>query len=141
MNEVCTQLHVNKVAIALLTWCYGFRQGFSHHWLAALTVRFHGIIMMQGRGSRAVFQFYPENPAQMELITQQAMKAGFTGGVVVDFPNSTKAKKYSQAAIMVHNGILTSHLVMSRMFLCLFTGGAPSEMPQVSTKHGCRKMI
>ena len=32
--------------------------------------------------------------AQLELITQQSMKAGFTGGLVVDFPNSTKAKKY-----------------------------------------------
>jgi len=29
----------------------------------------------------------------MELITQQAMRAGFTGGVVIDYPNSTKAKK------------------------------------------------
>ena len=32
----------------------------------------------------------------MELITHQAMRAGFTGGVVVDYPNSTKAKKYSR---------------------------------------------
>ena len=47
----------------------------------------------QVRGGRAVFQFYPENPAQMELITHQAMKAGFTGGVVIDYPNSTKARK------------------------------------------------
>lgn len=30
----------------------------------------------------------------MELVTTQAMKAGFYGGVVVDYPNSTKAKKY-----------------------------------------------
>ena len=30
----------------------------------------------------------------MELITQQAMRAGFTGGVLVDYPNSSKAKKY-----------------------------------------------
>ena len=30
---------------------------------------------------------------QMELITQQAMRAGFTGGVVIDYPNSTRAKK------------------------------------------------
>lgn len=30
----------------------------------------------------------------MELVTSQAMKAGFYGGVVVDYPNSTKAKKY-----------------------------------------------
>jgi hypothetical protein len=30
---------------------------------------------------------------KVALITQQAMKAGFTGGLVVDFPNSAKAKK------------------------------------------------
>lgn len=30
---------------------------------------------------------------QLELITAQAMKAGFTGGMVVDYPNSAKAKK------------------------------------------------
>jgi len=38
-------------------------------------------------------QFYPENPKQIELITDAALKAGFTGGVVVDYPNSSKAKK------------------------------------------------
>ncbi|CAF4881134.1 unnamed protein product, partial [Rotaria socialis] len=45
------------------------------------------------RGARAVFQFYPETPHQVDMITQQAMKAGFTGGLVVDYPNSTRAKK------------------------------------------------
>ncbi|XP_075996837.1 18S rRNA (guanine-N(7))-methyltransferase [Genypterus blacodes] len=53
------------------------------------------------RGARAVFQLYPENSSQLELITTQAMKAGFSGGMVVDYPNSTKAKKF---------------------FLCLFAG-------------------
>ena len=28
------------------------------------------------------------------MITTAAMKSGFTGGLVVDFPNSTRAKKY-----------------------------------------------
>ena len=28
------------------------------------------------------------------MITQQSMKAGFSGGLVVDFPNSAKAKKF-----------------------------------------------
>ncbi|MCL4130985.1 UNVERIFIED_CONTAM: hypothetical protein GTU68_015300, partial [Idotea baltica] len=42
------------------------------------------------RGSRAVFQFYPENDNQVELIVAQSMRAGFTGGLVVDYPNSTK---------------------------------------------------
>ncbi|KAF3814025.1 probable 18S rRNA (guanine-N(7))-methyltransferase isoform X1 [Mirounga angustirostris] len=53
------------------------------------------------RGARAVLQLYPENSEQLELITTQATKAGFTGGVVVDFPNSAKAKKF---------------------YLCLFSG-------------------
>ena len=30
---------------------------------------------------------------QLELLTQQSMRAGFSGGLVVDYPNSTKAKK------------------------------------------------
>jgi 18S rRNA (guanine1575-N7)-methyltransferase len=46
------------------------------------------------KGARAVFQFYPENAEQMDLITQCAMKAGFSGGMLVDYPNSTRAKKY-----------------------------------------------
>ena len=46
------------------------------------------------RGAKAVIQLYPETPQHMELITSCAMRAGFTGGLVVDFPNSTKAKKY-----------------------------------------------
>jgi len=46
------------------------------------------------RGSRAVLQFYPESPKQVEMITGCAIKCGFGGGTVVDFPNSSKAKKY-----------------------------------------------
>jgi 18S rRNA (guanine1575-N7)-methyltransferase len=46
------------------------------------------------RGARAVLQIYPENPLQAEMLTSTAMKAGFTGGLVVDFPHSTRAKKY-----------------------------------------------
>lgn len=46
------------------------------------------------RGARAVLQMYPENAKQAEMLTSAAMRAGFTGGLVVDFPNSAKAKKY-----------------------------------------------
>ncbi|EOY31955.1 S-adenosyl-L-methionine-dependent methyltransferases superfamily protein isoform 3 [Theobroma cacao] len=45
------------------------------------------------RGARAVLQVYPENLAQRELILSYAMRAGFAGGVVVDFPHSTKSRK------------------------------------------------
>jgi len=41
-----------------------------------------------------VFQFYPESSDQVDLITRIAMKNGFTGGLIVDYPNSKKARKY-----------------------------------------------
>uniref|UniRef100_A0A7M4FUT0 18S rRNA (guanine-N(7))-methyltransferase n=1 Tax=Crocodylus porosus TaxID=8502 RepID=A0A7M4FUT0_CROPO len=53
------------------------------------------------RGSRAVLQLYPENSEQLELITAQAMKAGFTGGMVVDYPNSAKAKKVLVPSVLM----------------------------------------
>lgn len=43
--------------------------------------------------SRAAFQFYPSSDDQIQLITSIAQKAGFGGGIVVDYPNSNKAKK------------------------------------------------
>ncbi|KAL9651299.1 hypothetical protein ABK040_001251 [Willaertia magna] len=46
------------------------------------------------KGARAVLQFYPENSEQIELITNMALKSGFGGGLVVDYPHSTKARKY-----------------------------------------------
>jgi len=52
------------------------------------------------QGARAVLQFYPEGKNQkegqnqIEMITAAAMQCGFSGGIVVDFPHSTKAKKY-----------------------------------------------
>ena len=46
------------------------------------------------RDARAVLQFYPEDSDQALLIAQIASRVGFAGGVVIDYPNSTKAKKY-----------------------------------------------
>ena len=45
-------------------------------------------------GGRVVFQFYPEKREHIEMLTTAAMKAGWSGGIVVDYPNSTRAKKY-----------------------------------------------
>ncbi|KAF8637352.1 hypothetical protein AX17_002851 [Amanita inopinata Kibby_2008] len=60
--------------------------------------------------SRAVFQFYPSSDDQIQLITSIAQKTGFGGGIVVDYPNSNKAKK---------------------VFLCLFVGGGGGQqMPK-----------
>lgn len=46
------------------------------------------------RSARAALQFYPENQAQIDLISAAAMRAGFSGGLLVDYPNSARAKKY-----------------------------------------------
>ncbi|CAL1704716.1 unnamed protein product [Somion occarium] len=60
--------------------------------------------------SRAIFQFYPTSDDQIQLITSIAQKAGFGGGVVVDYPNSKKARK---------------------VFLCLYVGsGGGQQAPK-----------
>jgi 18S rRNA (guanine1575-N7)-methyltransferase len=59
--------------------------------------------------SRAVLQFYPTSDDQIQLITSIAQKAGCGGGVVVDYPNSKKARK---------------------VFLCLFVGSGGQQVPQ-----------
>lgn len=60
--------------------------------------------------SRAVLQFYPTSDDQIQLITSIAQKAGFGGGVVVDYPNSKKARK---------------------VYLCLFVGsGGAQQVPK-----------
>ena len=68
-------------------------------------------------GAKAVLQLYPETPDQMELIMYQATRAGFTGGVVVDYPNSAKAKKY---------------------YLCLFAGVSADQTQMPLGKPNCR---
>merc|ERR1711983_140550 len=81
------------ISISALQWLCNADK--SHHKPAKrLASFFASLYACLSRGSRAIFQFYPENPSQIELITSQAMKSGFTGGLVVDYPNSTKAKKY-----------------------------------------------
>ena len=55
---------------------------------------FSSLYRVLRRGGRAVLQFYPETPEQAVLISECATAVGFAGGVVVDYPNSTKAKKH-----------------------------------------------
>ncbi len=57
------------------------------------------------KDARAVLQFYPRDSAQSEMLTRAAMEAGFTGGLVVDYPNSTRARK-TYLVLMVGTGPL-----------------------------------
>ncbi|XP_076837430.1 18S rRNA (guanine-N(7))-methyltransferase [Brachyhypopomus gauderio] len=88
------------ISISALQWlCNADKK--SHSPSKRLFTFFTTLYSSLARGARAVFQLYPENSEQLELITAQAMRSGFSGGMVVDYPNSTKAKKF---------------------FLCLFAG-------------------
>ncbi|XP_024874364.1 probable 18S rRNA (guanine-N(7))-methyltransferase, partial [Temnothorax curvispinosus] len=80
------------VSISALQWlCYASKT--LHNPTKRLYRFFSTLYACLSRSARAVLQFYPENGEQVELITAQATKAGFYGGVVVDFPNSAKTKK------------------------------------------------
>ncbi|KAI8129828.1 probable 18S rRNA (guanine-N(7))-methyltransferase [Lucilia cuprina] len=95
------------ISISALQWlCNADKTSHNPH--KRLYKFFSTLFSCLTRTARAVFQFYPENADQIEMVTSQAMKAGFYGGIVVDYPNSTKAKKY---------------------FLVLMTGGA-ATMPK-----------
>jgi len=81
------------VSISALQWlCYSNSKG--HIPKKRLTRFFSSLYKVLRRGARAVLQFYPETAEQAVLISECAAKVGFAGGVVVDYPNSTKAKKH-----------------------------------------------
>ncbi|KAL2631113.1 hypothetical protein R1flu_015799 [Riccia fluitans] len=61
---------------------------------ARLKAFFSSLYKCLARGARAVLQIYPENSQQLEMISTAAMRVGFSGGLVVDYPHSSRAKKY-----------------------------------------------
>lgn len=93
------------ISVSALQWlCYSDKS--DHKASKRLATFFASLYRCLRRGARAALQVYPERPEQLEMMTTSALKAGFHGGVVVDYPNSTKAKKY---------------------FLCLFAGSDPAS--------------
>ena len=81
------------ISISALQWLF-YPAKKCHNPYKRLMCFFQSLYSVLHRGSRAVLQFYPENPQQMELAVRCATQCGFTGGLVVDYPHSTKAKKY-----------------------------------------------
>lgn len=81
------------VSISALQWlCYSNSK--SQIPKKRLTRFFSSLYTVLRRGGRAVLQFYPETAEQAILISECAAKVGFAGGIVVDYPNSAKAKKH-----------------------------------------------
>ncbi|XVF69968.1 hypothetical protein PTKIN_Ptkin11bG0123300 [Pterospermum kingtungense] len=80
------------ISISAVQWLCNADKS-SHEPRLRLKAFFGSLYRCLARGARAVFQVYPENLAQRELILSYAMRAGFAGGVVVDYPHSTKRRK------------------------------------------------
>ncbi|GLE00969.1 hypothetical protein PINS_up009766 [Pythium insidiosum] len=97
------------ISISAVQWlCYSDKK--EHTARRRLMRFFSSLYMCLKRGSRAVLQLYPETPEQMEEISSCAMRCGFSGGLVIDYPNSAKAKKF---------------------YLCLFAGyDGSQEIPK-----------
>lgn len=101
------------ISISALQWlCHSNKS--SENPRSRLARLFSTLFAALRRGARAVFQFYPESPEQVDLILGAATKAGFTGGLVVDYPHSSRAKKY---------------------YLCLLTG-VTAALPQALEGEG-----
>ncbi|KAL6332013.1 hypothetical protein AAG906_020370 [Vitis piasezkii] len=80
------------ISISAVQWLCNADKS-SHEPRLRLKAFFTSLYRCLARGARAVLQVYPENVAQRELILGFAMRAGFSGGVVVDFPHSTRSRK------------------------------------------------
>jgi Methyltransferase involved in Williams-Beuren syndrome len=110
-SAAATYLHCTRYSISVLQWLLNAET--SHptssppHRLTRFFTTLHSALR---NPSRAILQFYPTSDDQIQLITSIAQRAGFGGGVVVDYPNSKKARK---------------------VFLCLFVGdGGSSQVPK-----------
>jgi 18S rRNA (guanine1575-N7)-methyltransferase len=81
------------VSISALQWlCYSNTK--EQNPKQRLVRFFSSLYSVLKRNGRAVLQFYPETAEQAVLISETATQCGFTGGIVVDYPNSAKAKKH-----------------------------------------------
>mmetsp|Transcript_84973 Transcript_84973/g.147408 ORF Transcript_84973/g.147408 Transcript_84973/m.147408 type:complete len:281 (-) Transcript_84973:72-914(-) len=81
------------ISISALQWlCNCDRKGQEP--FRRLRAFFTNLYMSLRKGARAALQFYPETATQVEMITAAALRCGFGGGLVVDYPHSTKAKKH-----------------------------------------------
>jgi 18S rRNA (guanine1575-N7)-methyltransferase len=81
------------VSVSALQWlCYS--SSAAQNPKRRLARFFSSLYTVLKRGGRAVLQFYPETAEQSVLIAESATRVGFAGGVVIDYPNSAKAKKH-----------------------------------------------
>jgi len=81
------------ISISVIQWLCNAEKS-CHNPYKRIKTFFQSLYNCLTLGARCCFQFYPDNPQQIDIITNSALENGFTGGLVVDFPHSSKAKKY-----------------------------------------------
>ncbi|GAA5865808.1 hypothetical protein JCM3774_003103 [Rhodotorula dairenensis] len=81
------------ISVSVLQWLCN-ADSTAHSPVGRLLRFFTDLFGCLRKGSRAVFQFYPESDEQVKFIMNQATRAGFGGGLCVDYPNSSKKKKF-----------------------------------------------
>ncbi|MES1920873.1 Williams Beuren syndrome chromosome region 22 protein, variant 2 [Bonamia ostreae] len=114
MLDICRERHLNpEISLADMGHGLPFRENFfdgcisvsALQWICnastskqnplhRIRTLFDSLYRCMKPGAWAVFQFYPENKKQLDLLTRFPAKSGFSGGLVVDFPESKKAKKF-----------------------------------------------
>jgi 18S rRNA (guanine1575-N7)-methyltransferase len=97
-------------SISVLQWLLN-ADSSSHSPPQRLTKFFTTLHSALRNPSRAVFQFYPSSDDQVQLITQSAQRAGFGGGIVVDYPNSKKARKMYLCLMVGSQEVVPSGIV------------------------------
>lgn len=85
------------ISISAVQWLFNSERSDQNP-VRRIRAFFSSLYASLSRGSRAVLQCYPESSQQLDLLQTEALRAGFTGGIVVDFPNSTRAKKYANSS-------------------------------------------
>jgi 18S rRNA (guanine1575-N7)-methyltransferase len=81
------------ISVSVIQWLFNAESSTtsSHRRLARFFATLYSALK---RGGKAVLQFYPETEGQSATVMSEAKRAGFGGGIVVDYPDSKKARKY-----------------------------------------------
>ncbi|KAK4049373.1 18S rRNA (guanine1575-N7)-methyltransferase [Microbotryomycetes sp. JL201] len=126
------------ISVSVLQWLCN-ADSTSHSPAQRLSRFFTDLFGCLAKGARAVFQFYPESDEQVKFIMEFATKAGFGGGLVVDYPNSTK--KYIRSIRMLRSSAHTELLHRKKFYLVLYSGQPdPSQMPRPLGVEGSEEM-
>ena len=73
------------------------------------------------RGARAVLQLYAENMDQSEMIMSYAMRSGFAGGMVVDWPHRYSGYEFSWSTLGLHLAFIDCAFEIESTCRCWFT--------------------